>query len=224
MKKILLIVHHDASDIGLFGKILIEAGFFISCIGVNDLPLISNKEVNSLNLVIILGGVGSANDYSKVRNYEYKFVELILRKNIPLIGICLGAQIIANLYKSTISTFKNKKDIEVGYFHVNKSKLIPSNSNFLFFHAEGIGKNDEFECISRGRHFDIDSFKIKNKSVYGFQFHPEVSFHMIQTWYQKEKRSSMFKHGIKKIYSDHVINKKRNYNWLHKLTLQVLNA
>ena len=31
------------------------------------------------------------------------------------------------------------------------------------------------ELLSSGNLFCVDAFKIKNKEVYGFQFHPEVT-------------------------------------------------
>ena len=97
------------------------------------------------------------------------------------------------------------------------------NMNFLQFHNEGITYNSSMDILARGRLFEIDAFKIKNKNIFGFQFHPEVTNSMIKSWY---KDLDMKKIGIDKldiILKDHNKFNKINLIWIKRILHKLLN-
>tara|TARA_Y100001970_G_scaffold186363_1_gene226692 strand:+ start:30951 stop:32480 length:1530 start_codon:yes stop_codon:yes gene_type:complete len=103
--------------------------------------------------------------------------------NVPILGICFGAQYIANYYG--IEIVKNESS-EYGRTKVkinNRCDLFRSiNEQFIdvwMSHANSIKKDTQYretyEIISQSETGSIAGFKIRNCDIYGLLFHPEVS-------------------------------------------------
>jgi len=127
---------------------------------------------------IILSG-GPLNVYE---SNKYTFDKRILFKNIPVLGICFGHQILskvmggrvkqskhrefglANIYKKNDSEiirnfFKNKKSINVWMSHADQVSKLPKN-----FKVVASSQNSNFAIVEN-----------KAQRFYGVQFHPEVT-------------------------------------------------
>jgi len=127
---------------------------------------------------IILSG-GPLNVYE---SNKYSFDKRILFKNIPILGICFGHQILskvmggrvkqskhrefglANIYKKNDSEiirnfFKNKKSINVWMSHADQVSKLPKN-----FKVVASSQNSNFAIVEN-----------KAQRFYGVQFHPEVT-------------------------------------------------
>lgn len=223
MKKILLITHHDLGDPGVITNIL-QKDHLLSTINYKNLKKLKPSEIKTYSLFIFIGGNMSANSKSRHILYEYQFLSSLIDLNKNILGICLGAQMIAKIYGSKIS-YSINKIIEVGYRKIksNNRKYFKDDMNFLQFHNEGITYNSSMDILARGRLFEIDAFKIKNKNIFGFQFHPEVTNSMIKSWY---KDLNMKKIGIDKldiILKDHNKFNKINLIWIKRILNKLLN-
>ena len=223
MKKILLITHHDFGDPGVITNIL-QKDHLLSTINYKNLKKLKPSEIKTYSLFIFIGGNMSANSKSRHILYEYQFLSSLIDLNKNILGICLGAQMIAKIYGSKISYSMNKI-IEVGYRKIqsNDRKYFKDDMNFLQFHNEGITYNSSMDILARGRLFEIDAFKIKNKNIFGFQFHPEVTNSMIKIWY---KDLDMKKIGIDKldiILKDYNKFNKINFIWIKRILNKLLN-
>jgi len=222
MKKILVITHHDFADPGIITNIL-QKDHILSTINYKNLKNLKLIEIKSFSLFIFIGGNMSANSKSKHIIYEYKFLSKLINLNKKIFGICLGAQMIAKIYGSKIS-FSDKGIIEVGYRKTNlNSKYKKKEMNFLQFHNEGISLNSSMDILAKGRLFEIDAFKIKNKNIYGCQFHPEVNKFMIQSWYSDLRKKSIGIDKLNHILNDHKKYNRKNYFWIKKLMNKILN-
>ncbi|HVJ09157.1 MAG TPA: glutamine amidotransferase [Acidisarcina sp.] len=96
MKKILAIRHVAFEDVGSFAVPFGRLGFEVSYrdAGTDDLKRLSAEEPD---LVVLLGGpIGACDEaeYPFVLD-ELRIAEARLKKDLPLLGICLGAQIMA---------------------------------------------------------------------------------------------------------------------------------
>ena len=101
MKKILLVTHHDLSDPGIISSLLHSK--YLTCnINYKNLPLLKQSEIKEYTAIIIFGGKMSANSKSTYIKNEYKFLSKAIKLKKIIIGICLGAQIIAKFYGSII--------------------------------------------------------------------------------------------------------------------------
>jgi glutamine amidotransferase len=150
---------------------------------------------------IILPGVGAfdhAMDKLNNSGMREKLDELVLVKNIPVIGICVGMQILAKSSEEGNLSGLGWIDGDVKKFDITKieyhTKLphmgwnnieiknqaplfdnLDSNSLFYFLHSYYFECNDEKDIIARS-HYGIDfSCAIRRNNIYGVQFHPEKS-------------------------------------------------
>lgn len=135
----------------------------------NELSIEEIKAENPIGL--ILGGGPSIEGAGLSEEYIKHF-------DIPILGICLGHQLIAKAYGGEVTTSDTESyaqvkininndenlfkglapDIDVWSSHKDEVKTIP----------------EEFEILASSKLCDVESFKHKDKDVYGIQFHPEV--------------------------------------------------
>jgi GMP synthase (glutamine-hydrolysing) len=224
MKKVLLVTHHEYNDVGNISKILYK-NFFLTTVSYQRLNNITKKIIDQFDLIILFGGKMSANSKSKFIKDEYKFISKIIALNKSIIGICLGAQLIAKFFGSRIIKDKSKR-VEVGYrqsLNCDKKFFKYSKMNFLQFHNEGICYNKNMNVLAQGRIFEVDAYKIINKNIYGFQFHPEVNSHMISQWYGNLEKIKKGTDKLSNILMDYDRFKTDNYRWLRNTILRTLN-
>jgi GMP synthase (glutamine-hydrolysing) len=222
MKKILLVTHHDLSDPGVISSLLHSK--YLTCnINYKNLPLLKQSDIKEYTAIIIFGGKMSANSKSRYIKNEYKFLSNAIKQKKTIVGICLGAQIIAKFYGSIIQKSPNK-EVEIGYRTTKKisNSIINNRTKFLQFHNEGISLNSNIELLSSGNLFNVDAFKIKNNNIYGFQFHPEVTAKMIKNWYGNLKSIDKGTDNIDKILKDHKIYHQKNHFWLKKILNKII--
>ena len=222
MKRVLQIIHSEVADISVISKFFLKS-HHTSTIFYKNLHFLKKKELDQFDLFIFHGGKQSANSKSKAIAYEYNFLKYIIKLNKPIIGICLGAQLIAKIYGSKISKSKNKV-FECGYKKnlKNNNKVFKKNLSFLQFHTEGISFNNNMELLAKGTLYEVDSFKIKNKNIYGFQFHPEVTAHTIKRWHDIVKIKYPYIENLNKIMKDFNKYQFQNYNWFQGFLLKLL--
>jgi imidazole glycerol-phosphate synthase subunit HisH len=167
-----------------------------------DSTTANNGEELSEASKIIMPGVGSFDSAMKnIDNLGFRKIlnEKVLDEKVPILGICLGMQIMtrkseegnlnglswidgeAKKFDFT-ATEKSLKSPHMGWNYVQvikKSPLFPTTDNeqrFYFVHSYFVELNTEEQIISTntyyGRQF-ISSFCKEN--IYGVQFHPEKS-------------------------------------------------
>jgi len=224
MKKVLLVTHHEYNDIGNISRILYQ-NFLLTTVSYKHLNKITNKIINNFDLIILFGGKMSANSKSRFIKDEYKFISKIFALNKSTIGICLGAQLIAKFFGSRIIKDRYKR-VEVGYrqsLNCEKNFFKKSKMSFLQFHNEGICINKNMNVLAQGRIFEVDAYKIINKNIYGFQFHPEVNSHMISKWYGNLENVKKGTDKLSNILKDYDRFKLDNYRWLRNTILRILN-
>ncbi|MDC0074872.1 gamma-glutamyl-gamma-aminobutyrate hydrolase family protein, partial [Alphaproteobacteria bacterium] len=169
------------------GRILKQLGFYIEikkpCIG-DQLP----DNLSNYNGVIVFGGpmsVYESNKYSFLEQ-ELEWLPKVISKQKPLLGICLGAQLIAKSLGADVYPHRKSKH-EVGYYPVfptiNGKKYFNNESiiNAYQFHKDTFDLPKGAELIAEGKLFKHQAFKYK-KHVTGIQFHPEVTPKTMIQW------------------------------------------
>ena len=171
----ILIIDFGSQFTQLIARRTRELGVFSEIISHKK---ISISQIDSTVKGIILSG-GPLNVYE---NNKYSFDKRILFKNVPVLGICFGHQILskvmggrvkqskhrefglANIYKKNDSQiiqnfFKNKKSAKVWMSHADQVSKLPNN-----FKVVASSQNSSFAIVEN-----------KIQKFYGVQFHPEVT-------------------------------------------------
>jgi carbamoyl-phosphate synthase small subunit len=111
-------------------------------------------------------------------DYAVNTVKQILAANIPLFGICLGHQILAEA--NGISTFKMHNGHR-GLNHPVKNVItghceITSQNHGFSVNANDIEKNENVEVTHINLNDQtIEGIRIKNKKAFSVQYHPEAA-------------------------------------------------
>ena len=215
MSDVLLVQNTRIEGSGYLGELLQNDGFEIISVNAKHEQL---PEKN-FSLIVILGAPESANDDLLYLQAEQKLIKSSVEKNIPLLGICLGSQLIAKTFGGSVYPGTKK---EIGFYNDLKvsgdsSFFSGFESPFTVFHWHG----DTFDLpegairLASSEHYLNQAFQYK--SAIGLQFHLEVNEDMINLWLDntEEKLQKIPYIDPKKIRSDiieNILNVKSNMN------------
>jgi len=185
MSDVLVVQNTRIESSGYLGELLSSDGFDITSIDAKH-EIIPNKK---FSLVVILGAPESANDAFPYLIEEQKLIKNSVNDDIPVLGICLGSQLIAKTFGAKIYSGPKK---EIGFYNDLK---ISSGSTFFsgfqnpftVFHWHG----DTFDLpqgamrLASSEHYPNQAFQYK--SAIGLQFHLEVNEEMVNLWLDNTK-------------------------------------
>jgi GMP synthase (glutamine-hydrolysing) len=143
--------------------------------------------VDEYDGVVILGGPMSANDSLPGLAEELSFIERALKRGTPLLGICLGAQLIAKALGARV--YRNER-LEIGWEPVHLTDAgrrdpifqgIESPATFFHWHGETFDLPEGAEWLAWSEETRHQAYRF-GSNVYGLQFHPEVTGAMIDDW------------------------------------------
>lgn len=113
---------------------------------------------------------------------EIKFIKSAIQNNIPILGVCLGFQLLAYLLGGKL-VFKQPR--LKGWFNQKLTPLgrkdslfknIPESFVFFEYHQDQVIKlPPNTILLASSESCPIEAFKVKNKPIWGIQFHPEIS-------------------------------------------------
>jgi GMP synthase-like glutamine amidotransferase len=153
-----------------------------------DLP-----EPKAVSGLVSLGGPMGANDevdYPWIRN-ELLFMRQAHDLGLPIAGICLGGQMLARALGGKVVTNPHP---EIGWFEVkvndegaqdalmSAAGLLP---HFYQWHYDTFFPPKEAIILAESPICPRQAFRI-GESAYGFQFHPEADFQLVDEWLQVE--------------------------------------
>ncbi|MCS7213155.1 MAG: homoserine O-succinyltransferase [Candidatus Calescibacterium sp.] len=224
MKEILAVRHVEIEGLGEFEEILNEIGlkFLYLDVWKND---IEKSQLKNFDGFIILGGYMGVYEYERYPFLKNSFLvaEYSLETEKPIMGICLGSQILAYVLGARV--FKGHKK-EIGWYDVFKTgehKLFDDfPQRFTAFHWHG----DTFD-LPKGAQRVFSSSLYENQTfvfgkAVGIQFHLEVGKKMIKHWaeeYEKELADEGISTENLKNQKDEVFDnlKKLSKNLLNKI-------
>jgi len=180
MSDVLLVQNTKSEGSGYLDDLLKNDGFEITLVNAQHEQL----PKKDFSLVVILGAPESANDDLPYLQAEQQLVKNCVEKNIPVLGICLGSQLIAKTFGAKVYSGSQK---EIGFYNdlkiYDNSKFFSGSKNpFTVFHWH----NDTFDLpegavrLASSEHYLNQAFQYK--SAVGLQFHLEVNEEMINLW------------------------------------------
>ncbi len=179
---ILLVVHQDTSDPGQVGELLAAKGYplTVCCPAAGDrLPV----DWSSYAGVVVFGGPMSANDeHLPFIRAELDWIPQVLAADLPFLGICLGAQLLARVLGAAVAPHP-EGIAEIGYFPVSfdeRREFSPPRAVF-HWHQEGFELPAGASALATGATFTNQAFRYGERA-YGLQFHPEVTDAILDRW------------------------------------------
>lgn len=188
MKKLLVLQHVAHELLGTLNPLLKKSGFRIRYVNFARHPDAQPK-LDGYDGLVVLGGPMSVNDAGRLPHLttEMKLIEEALKRELPVLGICLGAQLIAKTLGAAV--YRNKIK-EIGWYDVSPTDHAQSDPLLgTFAETEKIfqwhGETFDIPCSTRHLAFSSlcanQAFRYSD-NVYGFQFHLEVDEAMIHRW------------------------------------------
>lgn len=149
---------------------------------------------NKYDAIVLSGGQKYA-VHINPEAYE-KELELIKNFNKPILGICLGFQLINYAFGEKLKKFEKKRIGEFQIKIISKNKIFNSMTKTLKVsesHRWFVEKTNFLKTIATSEKC-IEAVKHPNKEIYGVQFHPESN----KTYNQAGRIFDNFKNIINK--------------------------
>lgn len=135
-------------------------------------------ELGEIDLAIAMGGPMSVND---VQDHPWLLAEKdwlgeALAAGLPTLGVCLGAQLIAEVLGATVQANPDK---EIGWYPVeglnhSSSFSFPARFSAFHWHGERFGLPDGAQHLARSEACENQAFAY-GSHVIGLQFHLETT-------------------------------------------------
>ena len=148
---------------------------------------VEEARLHEAGALIFLGGVMSANDDLPFIHREVEHIRAAIVRGQPVLGICLGAQLIAKalgarVYKNAIA--------EIGWAPITFTRAaqrdplfadLPPSETVFHWHGDTFDLPDGAELLASSGQCRHQAFRLGDR-VYGLQFHLEVTPDMIAQW------------------------------------------
>ena len=170
----ILIIDFGSQFTQLIARKIRELGVYSEILSHNKSNKINPKNVKG----IILSG-GPLNVY---QDKKIKFDNTILKKNIPILGICFGHQIISKEFGGKVKQSKFREFGLAEVIKIKKSLLLKNffdkknKSKVWMSHSDQVTKLPRgFKTVAYSKNSKLAIIENSSKKIYGVQFHPEVT-------------------------------------------------
>lgn len=199
MKKVLVFQHVAHEILGTLHPLLRQEGFRIryANFGRGDHP---DLNVESYDGLVILGGPMGVYEADKHRHLadEIRAIQDAIARDKPVLGICLGAQLIAAALGAKVEKGPTK---EIGWYDVSLTEdgakdpvlgcLSPTEKIFQW-HQDFFELPKDAVWLATSPACKYQAFRY-GANVYGFQFHLEVDEPMIERWLRLSAHAELFR-------------------------------
>ena len=199
MKRLLVLQHLEREGPGLFEECAEERDLKIKIVRFDkkdELP-----QTDEGDLILIMGGPMGVKDIGSLRypwlKLERDFIKKELLNHRPIIGVCLGAQLLASAAGGDIEILKYgsppKALPEIGWSQIflNKSnnefkEILEEPLEVLHWHGDRILLPNKAVLLASSNRCKEQFFRIGD-FAYGLQFHIESTQGMVDTWIKEDK-------------------------------------
>jgi GMP synthase-like glutamine amidotransferase len=150
-----------------------------------------SPEPADYDALVFLGGPMSVNDPLDYLRREEQYIRDAVTRGTPVLGICLGSQLIAKAMGAHVRKNQQK---EIGWFEVRRTPVAANDLLFRNFgveevfhwHGETFDLPPGAELLASSALCANQAFRIGAR-IYGMQFHLEVTPAMIEDWFRQDE-------------------------------------
>ena len=166
--------HADGEDLGNMKGWFEEQGWPINGVRVDRGELL--PPLDWFDVLVVLGGPMSVNHTQEHLwlKAEIEFIKAAITEGRTVIGLCLGAQLIARALDTEVTAAQSA---EVGWFDItpvgDKAPWLPQGK-YLSWHQDSFGLPEGAHCIAKSDHTECQGF-VYGERVVALQFHLEAT-------------------------------------------------
>ena len=188
--RVLAFRHSPSDGLGLIAAVLDARGIACQCVDLYSAPA-AETSITDADALILLGGSMSVNDNLSFLNREIECARAAVQAGKALLGICLGAQLIAKALGAKV--YPNGKK-EIGWAPVTFTNAARNDPLFhglaseviFHWHGETFDLPEGAELLASSADCRHQAFRFGDR-VYGLQFHLEVTPEMISQWCREDE-------------------------------------
>jgi GMP synthase (glutamine-hydrolysing) len=183
--KVLAIVYHGRGDVGTAARLLGAAGYRLDIRCPMQGEALPGDARGYAGAIVFGGAMSAHDDHLDGIRASLAWLDGALEAGAPVLGICLGAQMIARLCGARVAPHEAGL-WEIGYYPVTAAAggataFTDDRAQFYQWHGEGFDLPAGATLLASGTTFPNQAFAM-GRSVYGLQFHPEVTADLFTTW------------------------------------------
>jgi GMP synthase (glutamine-hydrolysing) len=214
MEEVLIFQHDPFEDLGFFAEVLEKQGANYRTIRLfhGEMPAEDWEHIGAL---IILGGpMGACDDdqYPFLR-WEKAIIRAAIKEAVPILGVCLGAQLIATALGTAVYPGPVK---EIGWYPISVTPhgqvdsllgYLPESVTVFQWHGDGFELPMGAFRLASSVYYVNQAFRI-GRNVYGLQFHLEMTSRMIERWIDERSKDLA---QLPYIHPDQIMSETQNY-------------
>lgn len=197
---VIFITHSEHASPGAVGEALERLGVrTLTCCPMRGeaLPRLNRGRPDGAVATVVFGGPQCL---SEIECYPYlkdevSWIGAQVEAGALLLGICLGAQMIASALGASVGPHPEGLK-EIGYHPIRPTPtgraLIENGFHAYQWHGEGFELPDGAELLATGELFLNQAFRL-GSSIYGLQFHPEMTGAIMERWIASEGGSKQLR-------------------------------
>jgi len=194
MEEVLVFQHDPFEDLGFFADVLEKQGadYRVLRLFHGEMPA---EEWEHVRALIILGGSMSVNEEESFPFllWEKRIIRAAIDEAVPMLGVCLGAQLIAATLGTSVFHGPVK---EIGWSPISITPhgqvdsllgYMPENATVFQWHGDGFELPAGAIRLASSANYSTQTFRV-GKTIYALQFHLEVTPRMIERWIDERSK------------------------------------
>ena len=178
---ILALRHEKCTTLGMLENVVKQNEIPVRYLNISDNERLS-EPITNYSHIVVLGGTMSVYEdeqYSFLKD-EFKLIETAIARKIPIVGICLGSQILAKVLGAKV--YRGKAGREAGWceVHLNESAIddqllntFPSQFKVFQSHQDTFDLPENCVHLAKSDRYPNQAFRYEN-FVWALQFHLEM--------------------------------------------------